>query len=120
MSVRGINYDDSDPASYESVDIYHDNKTTIYNSGNFVKDWFDCLKFVLMGGIGEYPILSNSSSVDHFIMDGASKLYDSGYLIVNEEGVRIEYDTKYHDKGFEVFVAKGTTPTWEELKQLCK
>ncbi len=74
----------------------------------------------------EQPI-SHSSSVDHFIMDGAP--FDSAYLhIVDGKGVLKyvdETDPGYlytqqdvYEKGIEFFVKEGTQPTWEELKEM--
>ncbi len=122
MAVRGIQYTQKKSGKikdYQSVTIRHYNgKELVFNTGDFVKDWFNALKFVLTGGLGEYPTLSDSSTVNHFIMDGAK--FDSMYLhFVDDVPVlRKEYD--YENPGYELFVEKGTTPTWEELKEICK
>ena len=60
------------------------------------------------------PYLCNSSSVDHFIMDGAP--YDSAYLMFKEGKPYLSYD--YDENGWEMFVPTGTEPTWEELKNV--
>jgi len=119
MAVRTIEYNDVDISTYESVEIFDDNdQTHTFNTGNFVKDWFDSTKFVLTGGLGEYPMLAHSSSVDHFIMDGGSRLYDSAWLLIDEKQAELTYD--YTEDGYELFVLKGTKPTWKELKEICK
>jgi hypothetical protein len=48
----------------------------IYNSGNFVVDWFDVITDYIINN--KYTYISTSSSVDHFIMDGAP--FYSAYL----------------------------------------
>jgi hypothetical protein len=121
MAVININYDDGnkEDLGYKSVDVSYNNlkKNKIFNSGNFVKDWFDCIKFCII----EMPndeLVSHSSSINHFIMDGAP--YDSMFLMIDIE-TRKPYLTKMHDKmGVELFVPEGTEPTWEELKEMCK
>lgn len=119
-AIRTVKYNDIDVSTYEAVVINDrdSGEEHIFNTGNFVKDWFDALKFVLTGGLGEYPILSNSSSVDHFIMDGGGDLYDSAYLEITESSAELKYE--YDEDCFEVFVQTGTKPTWKELKEICK
>lgn len=117
MAVTSIHYNDGgDQLNYESVEVsYGEKKNKIFNSGNFVKDWFDALKFEIFELQGEH--FMNSSSVDHFIMDGAH--YDSAYLKEKDNGKDEWYlDYEHHD-GIELFVPEGTKPTWEELKSMC-
>ena len=83
-----------------------------FDLGNFVKDWYDAIKWIIQSEIEE-P-LCNSSSVDHFIMDGAP--YDSAYLIATEKDAYLTYE--YYET-LEFFVPKGTKPTWKELKKMC-
>lgn len=121
MAVININYDEGnkEDLGYKSVDVsYNDlKKNKIFDSGNFVKDWFDCIKFCVI----EMPndeFISHSSSINHFIMDGAP--YDSMFLMIDIE-TRKPYLTKMYDKmGIELFVPEGTEPTWGELKEMCK
>ena len=123
MAVYGINYDEGNKENlgYKSVDISYGNlkEQKVFDSGNFVKDWFDLMKFIItvlrkieMNFIG-------SSSIDHFFMDGAK--YDKAYLVlVNENNKTVlEYDLEYED-GIVFYVPEGTKPTWEELKEMCK
>jgi hypothetical protein len=119
MSVTGINYEEGSKKKdlgYESVSVAYDNvkKEKMFDSGDFVKDWYDATKFTLHLEGELYH--SNSSSVDHFIMDGA--LFDSMYLGFDEENKTGVLSTQYGD-GVELFVKKGTTPTWEELREIC-
>lgn len=141
MAVIGINYsggnerDDDDnlvekPIIYESVRLHYmmtQDKELVFSSGDFVKDWFDAMKDIFTNENGD-PCLSHSSSVNHFIMDGAK--YDSAYLHMEGETAVLKYvdhsDPNYlwsqrdvYEKGSEFFVAEGTQPTWDELKKLC-
>lgn len=124
MAVRGINYEEPLPNTYEGVDIsiYTDDGRTTkeFNSGDFVKDWYDALKWYLHADLKEHA-LCNSSSVDHFIMDGAP--YDSAILkFKSDDTPYLDYAHDYilgGDNGIELFVPKDTEPTWEELKKIC-
>jgi len=121
MAVRGIDYNDGgNPLNYKCVDFSLRNEegrtSKEFNSGDFVKDWYDGLKWFIQSESGEH--LCNSSSVDHFIMDGGSELYDSAYLKFREDGTPY-LDYVWDGIGLELFVAKGTTPTWEELREIC-
>lgn len=132
MAMIGIHYsggnyhDDDDkliecPIDYHNVYLYlTSDEEYIFDTGDFLKDWFNAKKKFLEFHERELR-LAQSSSVDHFIMDGAP--YDSAYLVFkdeNDEKGELSYDEKDYDKGWEMFVQKGTTPTWEELKQYCK
>jgi hypothetical protein len=118
MSVRTIRYDEPNVSTYTSVDIIDGKNKHVFNTGDFIKDWFDSTKFALTGGLGEHPMLMHSSSVDHFIMDGGKNKYDSAWLLIDKDGAELTYD--YTDEGFELFVPKGTKPTWKELKEICQ
>ena len=115
--------------NYKSVQIsYEKSLKKTFNSGNFVKDWFDCIKFFNIE-VSDNEFLAHSSSVNHFIMDGAQ--YDSAYLHIVDKKPVLKYvdesDEHYlltqrdvYEGGIELFVASKTQPTWEELKELCK
>ena len=125
MAVYGIDYTEfgGEDFGYKSVRISYDNlkKEKFFDSGNFVKDWYDLVKFMIMELSKTESHFVGSSSVDHFIMDGAK--FDSGYLVdenVNGETKSVlKYDGYYED-GIEFFVPEGTQPTWAELKEMCK
>ena len=146
MAVIGINYsgyshdyddddnrielDPSDPSyfKYESVRLHTQKEKFVFNSGNFVKDWYDAKK-KYMEIMDEEPYLSASSDVNHFQWDGGK--FDSAYLhIVDEKPVlkyvdRTEPNYLYtqmdvYENGWEFFVPENTQPTWEELKEMCK
>lgn len=140
MAVIGINYtggniyaDDSETIIgndmvYESVSLRTRDGNLIFNSGNFVKDWFDAKK-KYMEIMDDEPFLSASSTCNHFQWDGGK--YDSAYLHVVDGVCVLKYmdDTKdfldddqrdIFENGWEFFVDEGTKPTWEELKEICK
>lgn len=138
MAVIGINYlggnyyDDNnilieDEPKYESVYLHTLKGEILFNSGNFVKDWFDAKKKYLQE-FSENEPLSGSSTCNHFIMDGAK--FDSAYLHIDGETPILKYvdrtDPKWYItqedifNGLEMFVPEGTQPTWEELKEICK
>lgn len=141
MAVLGINYDGGNyyddegnkvenPIIYESVYLHTFEQKHLFNSGNFIKDWFDANKEYFTNLHKTEPHLSHSSSVNHFFFDGAN--YDSAYLHEVKEG---EYELLYVDEsdpnylfnqrnifenGIKFFVEEGTKPTWTELKELVK
>lgn len=143
MAVIGINYEganhdyDKDGKrietpgclKYKSVYVYYQDDEKIFDSGNFIKDWFDAKGFYARGLMDKEPYLSGSSTCDHFHMDGAN--FDSAYLhIVDDKPVLKYVNTEdpnwfitqrdVYEKGWEFFVEPGTQPTWEELKEICK
>ena len=121
MAVIGISYNDGNKKNlgYESVDISYGsslNKKKVFNSGDFVKDWYDCNAFIIHELIDTEYHFSNSSSVDHFIMDGAP--YKSAYLKTPDGGTTwiLDYEYDAQNQGVEFFVNENEQPTWEELK----
>lgn len=119
MAVIGIQYKEGSKKknlSYKSVEISYGNnlkKKKVFNSGDFVKDWYDCTKFMITE-ISDSEHILHSSTVNHFIMDGAD--FDSARLKADDETAKLVY--KYRPD-IELFVAKGTQPTWNELRELC-
>lgn len=88
-----------------------------FSSGNFVKDWYDCMKYYFqeISDKDEDSMLCCSSSVYDFLCDGAP--FDSLYLHFSKDGSPVlKHDS---EDGFEFFVEAGTKPTWEELRELC-
>ena len=116
MAVIGINYNEGGkPLDYQSVYLHHFNGEEIFASGDFVKDWYDATKYFIQHLLDTEGHLSESSTVDHFIMDGAP--YDSGYMEVEDGKGVLYYGTS--TRGLEFFVKEDTTPTWDELRELC-
>ena len=117
MAFVSISYEEPNQNEYESVNVSSrkDDKTVKFDSGNFVKDWWDAMKYLIIELEWEYPT-SFSSSVDHFITDGDK--YDSMYL-VEKNGVS-ELQKEYDEEGIEFFVPFGTELTWKELTEYVK
>jgi hypothetical protein len=115
MATRGINYEYNEKSpAYESVRLHTDDELKVFDSGDFVKDWYDCTKHIIMD-IGDSEYVCNSSDVDHFIMDGAP--YDSAWLVTSDGTSELSYT--YQEGCLEFFVKEGTQPTWLELRALC-
>ena len=132
MAVSGVNYDEGNEKDlgYRSVYLhYGKDKEKLFKSGNFVKDWWDLRKYQIQKLSKSEPHFSHSSTVDHFIMDGAP--YDSAYLHMVDDKAVLKYVDRtkknylyeqqdVYEGGIEFFVPEGTQPTWEELKEMCK
>lgn len=122
MAVYGINYDEGNEQDlgYKSVRIhYGEDEEKVFNSGNFIKDWFDLVKFIIMELNQTESHFVGSSDVDHFFMDGADELYDEACLNINDGDAKLEYVQEELD-AIKLYVPKGTQPTWKELKEMCK
>ena len=121
MAVIGIRYDEGSiekGLGYQHVYLtLRTGKRFEFNSGDFPKDWFMAKKKYIHHADNEL-FLSHSSSVDHFIMDGAE--FDSAWLVWNEKDEDPELVYKQTDDGWEMFVPKDTKPTWESHKKNCK
>jgi hypothetical protein len=141
MAVIGINYEGANHdydnngerietpggLKYKSVYVHYEGGEKVFDSGNFIKDWFDAKGFYARGLMDNEPYLSGSSTCDHFIMDGAP--YDSAYLHIIDGKQVLRYvdrsddlftQRQVWDGGWKFFVEEGTQPTWEELKEICK
>lgn len=147
MAVIGINYSgytheyddngtrieidtsDSRYLKYESVYVHYQGDERIFDSGNFIKDWFEAKDFYARGLMDKEPYLSGSSTCDHFHMDGAD--FDSAYLHVVDGKPVLKYidrsdvnwyfnQKSIYEDGWEFFVLPNTQPTWLELKEYCK
>lgn len=121
MAVVSINYQEGNPENYKSVEVSYNHVTerAFFASGNFIVDWYNMNKWLaneIDGELRNEHAFSNSSSVDHFVMDGAP--VESRYLKIDEDGnpyLTKEYD--WHDTGTEIFIPAGQDWTWEQLKQ---
>ena len=122
MAVYGINYNggDKNDLSYKSVRIlYGENEEKLFNSGNFIKDWFDLVKFIINELSETESHFVGSSDVDQFFLDGGDKLYDKAYLNTTNSASELKYKLVDWDS-IKFYVNAGTQPTWEELKEICK
>lgn len=69
VGILHIDYDEFDPETYRAVTISLDSKEEMrFASGDFVKDWNNATAF-MDENVG---IKMESSSVGHFMQDGAS------------------------------------------------
>lgn len=130
MAVIGIDYSEGGkPLNYKGVYLHTSSGKLKFESGDFVKDWFQAKMKYAKELQDQDPFLSASSTCDHFIMDGAN--YDSAYLHIEDGKGILKYvdrsDPNYlftqsdiYENGWEMFVNPGTQPTWEELKEMCK
>lgn len=136
MAFITINYNEEGrqpDLGYKSVEVsvgMSQNKGSVrtFDSGDVVKDWFNAIKFVLEN-ISDGEPISHSSSVDHFISDGANKV-DSAYLHTNKvktgellylsENTADWINDSHIWGGIELFVPEGEQWTWEQLKEYCK
>ena len=137
MAILSINYDNNNvydetgetisiDLTYHYVQLSTFNGEFKFNSGNFVKDWYQAKK-KYNEMMDDEPFLSLSSTCDHFIMDGA-KYYCAYLHIVNDKPI-LKYmdDSKplhtqknIFEDGYEFFVEENTKPSWKELKEYCK
>lgn len=114
--VISIDYNEPNADEYKSVGLsLMSGVKTEFNTGDFVKDWFNCNKHIALLDMEE-PI-AHSSSVDHFFMDGAP--YRSAYLHIYSGDPVLEYEYSEDNLG-ELFVPEGELWTWEDLKNYCK
>jgi hypothetical protein len=137
INYTGANYDyDSDDnrienpggLKYESVYVHYQDGEKVFDSGNFIKDWFDAKRFFSQELMDKEPYLSGSSTCEHFHMDGAD--FHSAYLQIVDDKPVLKYVDRedpnwfitqrdVFEGGWEFFVEPGTRPTWEELKKYC-
>jgi len=124
MAVVNITYDEGQPETYKSVEVsYNYNSDRVkFESGNFIRDWFNHNKWIaeeIDDKLKNEHGFANSSSVDHFIMDGANVI--SRYLKVDEDGnPYLTKDYDYLDPGTEFFIPKDEEWSWEKLKEYVK
>lgn len=127
MAIFSITYNEGgNPIDYKSVEVYYSysNKLKSFNTGDFVKDWYNAIKYYIKNLNEEHFICS--STIDHFFMDGAD--YDSAFLHIENDLPILKYidknDKEWYNsqvvEGIELFVKAGTRPTWEELKDYCE
>lgn len=123
-----IEYDDGNQSTYQAVKLtYGENhkEVQLFNSGNFVKDWYQARKFIQdnLNGAG------CSSSVDHFIMDGEEyKELGLYWDTKNEKWMLdgelddmdiIKQSLKLINNGY-VFIPSNETWSYEEYIKYCK
>lgn len=117
MAIIDVISEDGSPGTYKAVEISYGwdlEEREKFDSGDFVKDWYNCVKFTVEKFAGEDERVMYSSSVDHFIMD--SNMYRTKFLSVDEEGDRISLEND--GPGLDFFVEKEDY-TWEKLRARC-
>lgn len=96
MYTLSIDYDDSKQSTYKAVLLWDSitKETVRFDSGDFLVDWIDALKYV------DDESIVCSSSVDHFLMDGKRYVMrmikeDNGYRFATEDEIdKNRYDFK--------------------------
>lgn len=121
MAWLTINYDDGDANSYRNIELtFEDNTEKIFNTGDFVQDWYDYKKYIIFSDIEER--IGYSSSVDHFIMD--SKKYKSKYLhkMSTDENGKEVWDLldDWNEGRTEFFLKVDENLNWKQLKSRCE
>tara|TARA_R110000796_G_scaffold215732_2_gene331752 strand:+ start:19044 stop:19397 length:354 start_codon:yes stop_codon:yes gene_type:complete len=91
--------------------------TEIFDSGDFVKDWYDYTKRKMQLDATEFQFVEHSS-VSEFVNNNPYKMM---YLTVgqNREWVLINSTSNYRWFDVRYYVEEDTNPTWEELKERC-
>lgn len=118
MAVIGIKYDGAGKDLQYKL-VYLKRRTgqvLLFDSGYFPKDWYDAKKKYISYADDELSLMG-SSSCDQFITDGAE--FDSAWLLWDKDVSNPRLVYEYTEDGWEMFVDKGTTPTWDELKEKC-
>ncbi len=116
--VISIEYEDGNPqVGEQSVSIFGSlTGDKVFDTGDFVKDWYNAMEFALKN-LKKLESLSFSSSVYHFVSDGA--LYEEKYLSVTGEKPEL-IDTQKKEGDILMFIPKGRSMTWKELKTYSK
>lgn len=115
MGMIAVNYDEFEiNQNYQGVSLlWGDKERKEFNTGDFVKDWYDC-SFYIKNHIQDEGFFLSSSCTD-FLDDGAP--YDMAYLRSYDKGKTFDLKYKYNEKnqGDIFFVPKGEKPTWDEF-----
>lgn len=118
MATVRINYD-KDTLDYKSVVITYDfnKKVKSFDSGDFVRDWYDATKFRMVLDKVEFDF-KELPSVNNF--DFLTNKFDRAYLKRSKNEFYLKYDVKEYDHfSVKYYVKAGTTPTWDELRKIC-
>lgn len=122
MAVVKINYEEGDQSTYRGVEILYGkslDEIKVFNTGDFVQDWYDHTKFIIHELMDTEYHISNSSTVDQFIISGDK--YDPVYLYNIEGNIWELLPLEKYDvvrmSAVEFFVHKGENLTWEEMQE---
>jgi hypothetical protein len=120
MAIVSIDSEEMLTETYKAVEIHYGDglkEVKRFDSGDFVKDWYDCNKFIVKSFAGKNEHVMCSSSVDHFIIDGTE--FKSMYLVVDVGKKNKVKLVKEHGAGLEFFVENDKEYTWSELRKRC-
>jgi len=95
---------------------YNFNKDSkLFDSENFVKNWYDCTKFKMHLDKREFDFKDDESVNEyikkHSLVETRLKKTDDGWCL--------DYENENTWRSVVYYVAEGTNPTWEELRSLC-
>lgn len=101
----------NDSVVYQGVYLSDENDSKKhFNTGNFIIDWYDCMKHLnSLSTNGYLPRCTTSSQINH--LNEYNFNYKSKYLNIVDD----EYILSDDDKGIEFFV-DDNIKTWEQLK----
>lgn len=106
MAVISIEYSEGNKKDlgYKSVQISYNmlKEKKEFSSGNFIKDWYNLMKFIIENKLWSKEPISDSSSVDHFIMDGAP--YSSAYLHMENDNPVLKYTEEINEEELKTFL----------------
>ena len=124
MAFKTIEYDEFKQSSYKAIKLsYHINGnkyTKSVNTGNYVIDFYDCMKFLAnrpKDWYAENPYVVCSSSCDHFYSDG--NRYHESYFDP-ETGEFLDWQKAFNEKNYKLFhdiTDGGKYPRCAHLKQ---
>jgi len=116
MAVIGINYckEKDNNIIYNYVYLHTSNNEFIFNSGNFLKDWYDANKKYFNDQYKFEFHFFYSTSVSDFNED--NKDFEMVYLVLEDEKQKLLYQTR--NEHIKMFVPKGQVLTWEQLKNI--
>lgn len=114
MGMIAVNYDEFEKnQNYQGVEIYLDEERKLFNTGDFVKDWYDCINYINNHLSNDRFVFS--SSVTDFLDDGAP--YKMAYLRSYDKGktFNLKYRWNERNQGQIFFVPENEKPTWDEF-----
>jgi hypothetical protein len=96
---------------------YNFNKDSkLFDSGDFVKNWYDCNKFKMHLDKREFDFKDDLSIEEYALKHSLVETR----LAQAEGGWVLDYDNKKTWRSVLYYVAEGTNPTWEELRKICE
>lgn len=114
-----IDIDYNDKFVYNKLSVRIENQSFFFNSKDFVKDWFNLMKFIYTNNRFENIVsIGHSSDVDSFIMN--SNFVSLFWKFENSDSSPI-LTQEYQDNFSEFFVTKEQKDfTWKMLRDYCE